>query len=49
MNQKNLSLPPEHACDERCYDAEGDRCSCCCGGTYHGLGSINSREHKEER
>jgi hypothetical protein len=49
MNPKNQSLPPDHACDERCFDAEGERCSCKCGGAYHGLGRINSRERKEAR
>jgi hypothetical protein len=25
-------------CDERCYNAEGPACSCCCGGANHGVG-----------
>jgi len=25
-------------CDERCYDAIGPRCDCCCGGVNHGKG-----------
>jgi hypothetical protein len=49
MNPKNPNLPPEHTCDERCYDAEGERCSCRCGGAYHGLGRLNQRERKEVR
>jgi hypothetical protein len=47
MNQKNPDLPPKQACDEKCYDAEGERCQCRCGGAYHGLGRLNNRERKE--
>ena len=25
-------------CDERCYDAIGGKCDCCCGGVNHGVG-----------
>jgi len=25
-------------CDAKCYDAEGGRCSCICGGANHGQG-----------
>lgn len=25
-------------CDERCYDAQDDKCHCICGGANHGVG-----------
>ena len=25
-------------CDARCHNAKGAKCTCCCGGHYHGAG-----------
>jgi len=25
-------------CDARCHNAKGKRCTCWCGGLYHGVG-----------
>lgn len=25
-------------CDARCHNAQGKKCTCCCGGTNHGVG-----------
>jgi len=48
MNKNNPDLPPEHICTETCYDALGDKCTCRCGGAYHGLGNLNKREEKAQ-
>ncbi len=29
---------PHAWCDAQCYDADGDACTCCCGGANHGQG-----------
>lgn len=38
-------------CDSRCHNAQGDKCSCCCNGTNHGVGLrqavINSVESRD--
>lgn len=31
-------------CDSRCYDAEGRRCRCICGGLNHGKGERRAIE-----
>lgn len=28
----------ERRCDEKCYNAQGSICKCCCGGRNHGVG-----------
>lgn len=30
-------------CDAACHEATGKRCSCWCGGRYHGLGTLEVR------
>lgn len=39
-------------CCEACYNAEGERCKCRCGGAFHGLGRVNKHngdaKQKEE-
>ena len=46
MNELDPERPPEGACTERCYDAEEEKCTCRCGGAYHGLGRLNKRTKK---
>jgi len=38
-------------CDAKCHDATGPKCTCICGGVYHGKGSGTAalREGIEER
>ena len=36
--------PWADACCEACYNAEGERCVCRCGGQYHGLGRKKNSE-----
>lgn len=31
-------------CDERCYNAAGSLCRCCCGGANHGRGRAGALE-----
>ena len=34
-------------CDERCYNAQGEKCTCCCRGMHHGKGlsqAVRSRD-----
>jgi hypothetical protein len=47
MNEETPDLPPEHICTETCYTATEEKCTCRCGGAYHGLGNLN--KHKEQR
>lgn len=28
----------ERRCDEKCYNAQGDKCECCCNGMNHSAG-----------
>ena len=49
MNKENPELPPEHACTETCYTATEEKCTCRCGGAYHGLGNHNKRQLPECR
>jgi hypothetical protein len=35
----------ERRCDERCYDAKGTKCTCCCGGRNHGKGLQQALEN----
>ena len=49
MNPKNPNLPPQGACNEACFFAEGERCGYKCGGACHSLGALNQRESKEQR
>jgi hypothetical protein len=48
MNEQNPEQPPEGVCCESCYMAEEQKCVCQCGGSYHGLGRLNSREEKAQ-
>jgi alpha-galactosidase/6-phospho-beta-glucosidase family protein len=35
-------------CDEKCYNATGGNCSCCCGGTNHGVGLKQAVDNTEQ-
>jgi hypothetical protein len=35
-------------CDERCYDAIGEDCQCCCQGQNHGKGLVVATEQTRE-
>jgi hypothetical protein len=32
-------------CDAKCYDAQGQKCDCCCGGRNHGVGRIEALQN----
>jgi hypothetical protein len=34
-------------CDARCYNATGDKCTCCCGGRNHGKGQAQAIENTQ--
>jgi len=36
--------PWKGVCCNSCYNAEHDRCTCRCGGRYHGLGNSKKRD-----
>lgn len=45
---------PDHACDERCLNAHGNKCVCACGGANHGKNhgiaqvvAVDRREREE--
>ena len=42
----------QRRCDEKCYNASGPECTCCCGGANHGAGlakaTANTRKIAEE-
>lgn len=50
---KTLELPTEKdlpkICCESCYNALEEKCTCKCGGAYHGLGRLNKRAHDPEK
>lgn len=35
-------------CDERCYDAKGDTCTCICGGKNHKAGKVQAERNTAE-
>jgi len=35
-------------CDARCHNAKGARCTCCCGGHYHGAARDGTLGQKVE-
>ena len=34
-------------CDEKCYNAKGDKCECCCNGVNHGVGLKKATEQTQ--
>jgi hypothetical protein len=42
----------DRRCDAKCYNAEGDKCDCVCGGMNHGAGLskalVNTADHAEQ-
>lgn len=34
-------------CDAKCYDAEGETCTCICGGANHGAGLKRAQQNTE--
>jgi len=47
---EKLNLPTkkdlDKLCSENCYYALEEKCTCKCGGAYHGLGRLNKREEE---
>lgn len=41
MTFKSASGKKER-CDAKCYNAKGEKCSCCCGGRNHGKGFVEA-------
>ena len=35
-------------CDKRCHNAKGSRCSCFCGGAFHGSAGAANRASLQE-
>lgn len=34
----------DRRCDAKCYDADGGRCACICGGANHGVGRTQASD-----
>lgn len=51
MTFKSASGKTER-CDAKCYNAIGEKCVCCCGGSNHGVGFVkafkNTTEHFDQ-
>ena len=50
--RESVSGSKTRVCGARCYQAKGDKCSCCCcSGTNHGIGlreaTQNTQRHAE--
>lgn len=43
ISQHNSSGPVGR-CDARCHEARGPRCTCICGGRFHGKGFAQARQ-----
>ena len=36
-------------CDSKCHEAKGDKCTCICGGKYHGICCQDKPKKKENK